>query len=298
MTRKFMSAALLAFCVLTLNAQTDTLRQAIKQFTQTKKADIGVSIYGLEDKDSVGTHQEKHFPMQSVFKFHIALAILHGVDNGKFQLAQKIWVSKKDLVPDTWSPLRDAHLNGDLYLTLEDILAYTVSQSDNIGCDILLRLIGGPKKVDQYLHQIGIKDVAIKASEAEMHKNWNVQFTNWTTPTAANELLLMFYQRNILSKTMKPFLWKLMTETTTGKNKIKGQLPENTLVAHKTGSSGANKDGLTAASNDIGIVTLPNGKHFAISVFVSNSMEDEDTNAAIIATISKLAWDYYVAKIN
>jgi len=298
MTRKFMSAALLAFCVLTLNAQTDTLRQAIKQFTQTKKADIGVSIYGLEDKDSVGTHQEKHFPMQSVFKFHIALAILHGVDNGKFQLAQKIWVSKKDLVPDTWSPLRDAHPNGDLYLTLEDILAYTVSQSDNIGCDILLRLIGGPKKVDQYLHQIGIKDVAIKASEAEMHKNWNVQFTNWTTPTAANELLLMFYQRNILSKTMKPFLWKLMTETTTGKNKIKGQLPENTLVAHKTGSSGANKDGLTAASNDIGIVTLPNGKHFAISVFVSNSMEDEDTNAAIIATISKLAWDYYVAKIN
>ena len=85
-----------------------------------------------------------------------------------------------------------------------------------------------------------------------------------------------------------------MRENETGKNRLKGQLPEGTVVAHKTGSSGTNKTtGITAAVNDIGIVFLPNGEHFFISVFVSNSKEDFDTNEKIIADISKAAWDYF-----
>jgi beta-lactamase class A len=84
-----------------------------------------------------------------------------------------------------------------------------------------------------------------------------------------------------------------MIETSTGKNRIKGQLPEGTIVAHKTGSSGTNEKSITAAANEIGIVTLPNGNHFAISVFITNSRENEETNEKIIADISKLAWDYF-----
>jgi beta-lactamase class A/beta-lactamase class A VEB len=62
-----------------------------------------------------------------------------------------------------------------------------------------------------------------------------------------------------------------MKETETGKNRLKGQLPRGTIVAHKTGTSGTNKTtGITAAVNDIGIVFLPNGGHFFISVFANN----------------------------
>ena len=81
-----------------------------------------------------------------------------------------------------------------------------------------------------------------------------------------------------------------------GKNRIKGQLPTGTLVAHKTGTSDTNEQGVTAAVNDIGIVTLPNGKHFAISVFISNSKEDNETNEKIISGIAKLTWDYFTCK--
>ena len=87
-----------------------------------------------------------------------------------------------------------------------------------------------------------------------------------------------------------------MLETTSGKNRIKGQLPRGTLVAHKTGTSDTNEKGVTAAINDIGIVTLPNGKHFAISILVSNSKEKYETNEKIISGISKLAWDYFIQK--
>ena len=87
-----------------------------------------------------------------------------------------------------------------------------------------------------------------------------------------------------------------MRETATGKKRLKGQLPETTIVAHKTGSSGVNKEGLTAAVNDIGVVFLPNGQHFFISVFVTDSKEDAETNEKIIADISKVTWDYFTSK--
>ena len=83
-----------------------------------------------------------------------------------------------------------------------------------------------------------------------------------------------------------------MAETSTGTNRLKGLLPKGTEVAHKTGSSGQ-EDGLTAAFNDVGIVKLPNGKHYAIAVFITDSKEDDENNAAIIAEISKAVWDYY-----
>ena len=87
-----------------------------------------------------------------------------------------------------------------------------------------------------------------------------------------------------------------MKATTTGEGRLKGQLPEHTVVAHKTGSSGTNKEGVTAAVNDIGIVFLPNGKYFFISVFVTNSTEDADANEKIIADIGKAAWDYFESR--
>lgn len=99
-----------------------------------------------------------------------------------------------------------------------------------------------------------------------------------------------------MSKETHDFLWKILVETTTRPNEIKGLLPAKTIVGHKTGASGTNKAGITGASNDVGIVTLPNGKHFAIAVFVANSSENSATNDTIIAEIAKTVWDYYVAK--
>ncbi len=88
-----------------------------------------------------------------------------------------------------------------------------------------------------------------------------------------------------------------MKGTKTGKNRLRGQLPKETIVAHKTGWSGKHKGtGITAAVNNIGIVFLPNREHFAISVFVTESKEDFKTNEKIISDISKVAWDYFVEK--
>jgi beta-lactamase class A/heat shock protein HslJ len=299
MNRKFfILSIMLSFCAFNSNAQTNCLKNKIEQIIKTKDATVGVSIRGIENDDSLSINGDTHFPMQSVFKFHIALAVLDQVDKENLSLEQEILISKDELLPDTWSPIRDKYPDGNIKLTLAEILKYTVAISDNNGCDILLKIIGGPEKVEKYIHKIGIQDIAISFNEEEMHKDWNAQFSNWTTPKAATDLLIAFYTKNILSKSSFDFLLKTMTGTSTGKNKIRGQLPLETIVAHKTGSSGKNTEGITAADNDIGIVTLPDGKHFAISVFVTNSKENDETNEKIISDISKLTWDYFIARLN
>ena len=280
----------------TLNNSTESLRNKIEQIVSDKKAVVGVSIIGNNGKDTISLHGDRRFPMQSVFKFHIALAVLSEVDKGKLSLDQTIEISKDDMLPeDFWSPLRDENPNGGSF-TVEKLIQYSVSHSDNTACDVLIRLIGTPKTVEEYFRKNNIQDIQITFNEEEMQAKWDNMFENWTTPKAASETLRMFYENkdNLLSKSSYDFFWKTNKETITGQNRIKGQLPEGTIVAHKTGWSGTNKEtGITAAVNNIGIVFLPNGEYFIISVFVSESKESFDTNEKIIADIAKATYDFY-----
>ena len=277
-------------------SQKNVLREKIYQIIKSKNATVGVGIMDFENGDTLIFNGEKHFPMQSVYKFHLALAVLNQVDQGKFTLNQNIFVSKADMIPNLYSPMREKYPEGNINLPLGEIIKFTVSQSDNSGCDLLFKLIGGTEIANNFIHKIGVKDVVILDPEVRIQNDWSLQYKNYSTPFAAVQLLQKFHKEHILSKSSQDFLYKIMIETTTGPNKIKGLLPLGAIVAHKTGSSGKNKEGLTGATNDIGIITLPNGKLFAIVVFVSNSMEDEITNDKMIAEIALAAWDYYLGK--
>jgi beta-lactamase class A/beta-lactamase class A VEB len=280
----------------TSNNNTDLLRSKIEQIVSRKNAVVGVSIIGNNGKDTISLNGDRHFPMQSVFKFHIALAVLSEIDKGKLSLDQKIELGKDELLPaDFWSPLRDENPDGGSF-TIERLIQYSVSQSDNTACDVLIRLIGTPGTVEEYFKKNHIQDIQITFNEEDMQAKWENMFQNWTTPKASSETLKMFYENknNLLSKDSYDFFWKTNIETTTGENRIKGQLPKGTVVAHKTGWSGTNKEtGITAAVNNMGIVFLPNGEYFIISVFVSESKESFDTNEKIIADIAKATYDFY-----
>ena len=274
-------------------AQKDALKAQIDSISKLAKGTVGIGIMDLQSRETIYLNENHQFPMQSVFKFPLGMAVLDQVDKGKLSLEQKIHVTKEDLNPDTWSPLQKKFPEGNLDVSLRELLTYTVSLSDNNTCDILFRLVGGPKNVNKYIHNLGIKGINIVATEAEMAKSWDVQFTNWCQPPAMIQLLDVFHQGKKLSKSSTEFLLKIMTETPTGLNRIKGLLPEQAKVAHKTGSSGTNDQGIIAAFNDVGIVTMPNGKQIAIVAFVSNAAADEKTRDAVIARISRAACDYY-----
>jgi beta-lactamase class A len=271
----------------------DSLRAQIAQIAkQAKGGVVGVSILGIESRDTLNFNGNSRLVMHSVMKFPIAMTVLHLVDKGKYKLDQVIKVSKKDWPGNKYSPLHVKYPDGGS-IPLSEFLSYMVSLSDNDACDLLLKKIGGPKVVEDYIQSIGVKGIMVNTSEGEMAAAWEVQYTNWCKPAEMAHLLDIFYQDKALSKTSNDFLYKIMTETSTGPNRIKGLLPKDVVIAHKTGTSPTNDAGLSPATNDVGIITLPNGKHLAIAIFVCNSTADEATREGVIAKIAKAAWDTY-----
>lgn len=278
------------------SAQIEHLRPQLREIIKDKKATVGIAVYNFTTKDTLTINNTADFPTMSVYKFHVALAILHQVDKGKLQLDQDIFVKKSELLENTHSPLRENYPYGNINIKLSELIHYMVSLSDNNACDILFRLAGGTKQVDRYIRNLKIKNTKIAATEEQMHQSWENQYLNTTSPFAAVQLLQQFYQMKILSASSYDYLLNVMLSTQTGPDKLKGLLPKDILVAHKTGSSFRSKEGLKAAENDIGIVFLPGGQTYAIAVFVKNSMEDDTTNNAIIAKVSKAVFDHYSIK--
>ena len=272
------------------SSEVSELPDRIAQIADTAQGRVGVAAIVLETGKAVALNGDEQFPMQSVYKFPIGMAVLAHVDRGTLNLEQRVRVEPSDFVSDLQhSPIRDANPQG-VELSLAKLLQYMVSESDGTACDVLLRLIGGPEVVTAYLQSLSINDIVVANTEKEIGQDKSVQYHNYATPDAMVVLLRTLQEGQGLSESSQALLLRLMTETPTGLNRIKGRLPEGTVVAHKTGTS-RTVDGVTAATNDVGLVILPNGHHMAIAVFVSDSTADDAIREDVIARIAKLLWD-------
>lgn len=101
-------------------------------------------------------------------------------------------------------------------------------------------------------------------------------------------------RRRVLSPGSKALLMQYMSPSSPWFNRrIKGLLPPGTPVFHKTGTAGT-FNGLTRATNDAGIITLPDGNHVALSVFISDSYASQKDRELAIAKIAKYVFDYFV----
>jgi len=283
------------FSVQTFAQNLKELRKELNQIISTKNATVGISLKGIENQDMLSINGNMNMPMMSVFKFHIALAVLNEVDKGKLVLNQKIYIKKEDLKEDTWSPIREEFPNGNMDLTLDQLLRYTVSHSDNNGCDILLELIGGTETVQKFIDKIGIKEFTIKMNEDQM-RTWENLYINTTTPIATTEALEKFYKGKVLKKSTTKYLYQIMVECSRGTTWMKAGLPAGTELAHRTGISGTNDKNLRVAMNDIGIIKLPNGKHFILSIYLKNITESREDTEKIISNITRATWNYFMRK--
>jgi beta-lactamase class A len=220
------------------------------------------------------------------------MAVLHQVDENKLKLEQSVSVEQSELVPPRLhSPIRDKYPQG-VKLSLKELLRYSVSESDGTACDVLLRVVGGAAVVMQYLRSIGVGGVTVETTERAMAQNNLVQYRNWAAPEKMIVLLKTFYSGRSLSPASRELLLQWMIETPTGPNRIKGLLPAGTVVAHKTGSSGM-ENGLARATNDVGIITLPDGRHILIAIFVSDSRAGDAEREGVIARIARAGWDFW-----
>ena len=274
-------------------SQFTALDEQLKAIASNAIGKVSIAATLIEDSISYSFYGDERCIMQSVFKFPIALAILNRVDKGEFSLQHKMHISPKEMEFKTWSPLRDSLPNGNVNISFADLIYYSVALSDNVACDVLLRYFKKPKEVEKYIKSFDIEDFAIKYNERKMQKNYKNQYKNYSSPKAMIAILCKFFDKKILSETNTNFLYDVMLNTETGVNRIKKLLPAGTKVAHKTGTSGTNEQGLTYAVNDVGILTLSNGKHLALAIFVNESYASVENMEATIALSAKAIYDFF-----
>jgi beta-lactamase class A len=262
----------------------------LTQIASAAKGRVGMAAVVLETGEMVSLNPHDHFPMQSVYKLPISMTVMKQVDAGKIKLEQRVRVTKDDFGSrGQHSPIRDQNPNG-VEMSVSELLRYAISESDGTASDVLMKLAGGPTAIQAYLTELKITDIMVLNTEKELGQDSQVQYRNWASPEAAVALLRALQERQGLSQASQSLLLKYMIESTPGAKRLKGLLPGGTVVAHKTGTSGTQK-GFTAATNDIGIITLPNGRHVAVAVFVSDSAADEAIREGVIARIAKVVWD-------
>jgi beta-lactamase class A len=229
-------------------------------------------------------------PMQSVFKLPLALTVLHEIEQGTLSLDQPVRFLPQDrILPHVYSPLQDKYPNGGVDVPLRELLRLTVSLSDNVAADILLRLVNGPNAVNAYVGALGISGFHLQDSEAGLHREVSAQYRNWFEPAGAVQLLRRISDNSLLTSEHTDMLLGWMTSDLRTK-RLEGDLPAGTRVAHKSGTSDID-NGVAHATNDVGLIPLSDGRRLAIAVFVTDSTADEATREHVIARIARAAYD-------
>jgi beta-lactamase class A len=225
-------------------------------------------------------------PMQSVYKLPIAMAALDAIEHNKFTLDTPVRFLPSDLISlDQRSPLRDAHPHANVDVPIRELLRLSVVESDGVASDIVLRTLGGAAVADAYVRNLGIDGMHIQDTEKALGRDDSLEDRNYATPAALVALLRQLADRSPLSPEHTTLLLNWMTITQTGEQRLKALLPPGTVVAHKTGTSGSNRPN-TNATNDAGLITLPDGRRLAVVVLVADSPVLASTRESVIAQIA------------
>jgi beta-lactamase class A len=311
-----------------LDLRHDTsLESQIAEIASQAQGRVGVSAVLLETGDAAELNADAQFPMQSVYKLPIAMAVGHASSVGKLSLGQQVNVRPSDFVRlGVRSPIRNQFPQGGVF-TIRELLAQAISESDGTASDVLLEQAGGPAGVMDYLSKLGVDQMFVKDSEKDTFKDWDTQYRNSASPRATVELLRQLqFGGGIAADTRQELLY-LMKSSVPGWRRIRHYLPKDVEVAHKTGTGGTNSVDanttdtntgvktsaaptppivprvkpspsptgspqiISSATNDVGIIYLPNGKHILIAVYVSDSTAPAFVREGTIAQIAKAVWN-------
>lgn len=283
------------------------------------QARLGVAVMNLESGELWAINGSDRFPMQSVFKAPLGAAVLAEVDAGRLSLDDTITVRDEDLSPP-FSPVSAAYPGRRDY-TVEELLTLAVGGSDNTAADLLMARIGGPGAVTAWLRSQGIAHMridryerqlqpeisglpsfrpalktetaysaALAATPAAVRQAATTRYLNdsrdTTTPRDALLFLAKLARGELLSESSTTRLLRIMEETPTGARRLAAGLPQGARLAHKTGTARTDL-GLNPATNDIGLITLADGRRYVVAVFLSGSTQSETEREAIIADVAR-----------
>ncbi len=301
--------------------------QEVSRLSEFSGGVLGVTAIHVETGGRFSQHGGVRFPMASSYKIPIAIQLLARVDSGQYTLDQLVEIAQSDMHPGSGMIAERFNWPGavkpGLALSVRSLLELMLLISDNSATDICLRLAGGPNRVNACMRRLGISGLSVDRPTAYLIADWlgipmdprqpwssarfdslektlkpemmmansklfDADLKDTSTPDAMSELLFKLYSQPILKPDTKALLLDIMARCETGLTRLKGALPPNTVVMHKTGTIG-----MTA--NDVGIIVLPgDGGHLVISVFTKSSEKPLPDRERAIAEVTRALHDYFL----
>ncbi len=225
-------------------------------------------------------------PLMSIFKLHIAMAILNkGISPDSI-----VHIAAEKIRPDTYSPLRDSTGVRDIEISVDKLMRYSVCQSDNNACDALIDLAGGISEVDDYIRSLGVGDFALSETEHSMHTDLAACYNNHSSATALARLMESLYTGRALAPEKTAYMLGLLGASSTGREKIASGIPSHAFLGHKSGLSDRLPDGLRIASGDVAAFCLPDSTTAYLAIIVMDSAESDEVTTRLFTEIASAAY--------
>ena len=303
-------------------SQEDPTNKALAQLAeQATPGILGAAVLDLQTGALSSVNGNTPLPLQSVFKLPLGIYVMHLAETGEISLEENITLSQSEL-SIFYSPITEAFDRRQSY-TIRELVAAVVSDSDNTAADWLLERTGGPKalskffqarglrqfRVDRYERELQPESVGLPASAGRMPDSDAYRRYRASIPIVARtagmqhyladprdrmsavdavRLLAMLNAGQLLNRAHTVEMMGILVGTPSGPNRLKAGVPTDVLVYHKTGSS-ADVGALNGATNDIGIIALPDGRRFAVSAFLSGSSRPLEERERLIAGVGAAA---------
>jgi beta-lactamase class A len=292
----------------------------IARIAQPLEGMVGVAAWRLDGRGPhVLVNADQRFPMASTFKVAVAGAVLSKVDRGELSLNQLVPIDHSMVVES--EGIAQTFKHSGVSVSVLNLLELMLTVSDNTATDHLVKLAGGPDAVTAWVRGQGVEGLRVDGGTAEIVRRFfhipegsfpealaaavkanpqleersdkpSVEFDadprDTSTPLAMARLLERIFTGKALKPASTQLLTGIMERNTTGKARIRGRLPEGTVVAEKTGTIGG-------SVNNVGLVTLPGsaGK-LIVAVFIKQSTKSVEDRERVIADIARALYDYYL----
>jgi beta-lactamase class A len=297
------------------------LMNTFSELEQRTQGMLGISALRLEGvaTQNIEYNADQKFFMCSTFKIPIAICFLQKAERDNLKLTDSIPVTAYDLRVGVTTTMNQFDYSQPVMVTYENLLQYMLQESCNSSSDIIFREAGGAPALRKFFSAACIADMEITKSILELFAAWDgiknipadgrVTIEEYkkleqavtpeesalaqrqyrpqdgdATPRAMNMVMEKFVKNEFLTRENTDWLLDVMRGCKTGKRRLKGLLPKEIDVAHKTGT-------ISGCCCDVGLVD----GDIVVTVYLKNSKLDVDACERIIAEAGLAIYEWFKA---
>jgi beta-lactamase class A len=238
---------------------------------------IGVAALDTGTGQHIEYKANERFPMCSTFKVLAAAAVLKLVDEGKEHLDRMVAYGKEDILE--YAPVTKEHLK-EGRMTLANLCAAAVEQSDNTAGNLLLRTIGGPSGLTSFLRALGDETTRLDRMEPDLNTAIPGDERDTTTPAAIRDDLVRLLTGDVLLPASRRQLEMWLVGNQTGAQMIRAGVPTTWHVGDKTGR------GDNGATNDVAVLRPPNRPPIFLAIYSVGSTAAANERTATIGEVA------------